>query len=660
MEPSFHKPRSAAAVSARSNSAGSPGEPSSKKQKTKKPKSRGLSTVFIKKHTVIANTVVKKRVDDLSRQLFPSHDYEELLKHAEELSSSVKPKPAKPVKSPAVQATPTTPSSTTPTTNSTKPKLLLRKKSPVHDSSVSAQSKKKEVVVTSTPVQINDDDDSVKKMQKPTGKRRIDLRKLISSSKQDSTAAARDAGSSSLDDSFSSLASCAADPAIEEIQTSVSAIDPPPEASNEIPASEIESSEIVCPECSKPMSSAFALTCHMRRRHKVRSKKMFFPGQTVDTSPSMSSPSATNKNTAKPPKNVLGPPEGIEACSETATFRSARNKPNASDSSEFASDSKTLSSCYSADVSASSEYSDEDLRSDMEVPESVHISKFVRSAADGPDLLRQNAGSYTEMSGSIPFTKFAEATVSSAIRRKILETAPYAAEINLTSADCIFDLCGSENAANANRMIASEESNVKPIATFSSSPVKLALAIANSSQTCSVSKDLQPKQVDQDRCSSKLDPKQLSEISDLLQFVIAKVESNLSKSSRTVKARKRATLPSTPHIELQDGFYSCAMPNCRSRCKHLRNIRYHFKAKHPNEFSEIWDSVPSHKTALKASSSEKPALKDDSTVETVTNPLSPSVSITKSKDPVEEKTMQERGSSPFEQSRGKVCICLVI
>jgi len=595
--PSFQKPRMSATISSRSNSTSS--ESSIKKPKSKKAKHREFSSSFSKKHS--SGSSVKKRVDDLSRQLFPSHDYEELLKHAEELSSSAK------AKTPKLAKTPSNPTSTiqqapAPTVSTTKLKPTLHK-SPVRDNSIpiSAQTKKKEVIVTSTPIPTTDEENK-KKSQKSTGKRRIDLRKLVSSTKPVATPASAEVRTSSIDDSFSSFASYNPDPPIAELQPSVSIADSPSDPSIESPAAkQTENVEINCPECSKPMSSAFALTCHMRRRHKVRAKKMFFPGQTVDTSLSSSSSISSNDKTAKKPsKNVIGPPEGQEACSETASFRSARNKLNASDSSDMDDDeSKPLSSCYSADISSAlnSDLSDTETQPRTKTTVSVPFSPFVMatvSVPTFPDVSDDDVCSDTDLPASRPINKFVNSTVVTA--RAEIEPSSSPAEIDWDSSNSIFghtpDLVVKPISTNA-----TSERNQVPITASSST---LSSQTKASARNCSVVEVLKSNK--NRPCSENLEtldsskqanPTENSAISELVESLITKVESSLGKLNKKRRSRKVerfSKFPPTSCIERKDGLYLCAMPNCSSRCKLAKSIRAHFQKKHYFEFLKLWGS----------------------------------------------------------------------
>ena len=456
----------------------------------------------------------------------------------------------------------------------------MLRKSPVRDKSTStanAQSKKKEVIVTSTP--IPSDEESKKKPQKPTGKRRIDLRKLISSSKPDTVpATSREPGSSSFDDSFSSLASSSLDPFVEETQPSGKGADSLPKLSEEMPADEVENVEIVCPECAKPMSSAFALTCHMRRRHKVRSKKMFFPGQTLDTShTSSSSSSSINKSTKKPSKNVIGPPEGTEACSFTASFGSARRILNASDSSDLDSESKPQSPCYSADVSAlTSDASDTEIDTNRQGAISLnkHIkAKVVVSAI--PNVSDAEARFGSEISGSVPLTRFIEAAVASS--RAAIVMDPDAEEIKFDISEPIFDVAPS-GAVNPNPT--SEFFQQEPIASATSrTPASL------TTQKCSGANNY--------RAASGEPNAVNSEISELVDRLIDSVESRIDETKPADKSRSRqSSCDSSPtsYIEQKDGFYFCALPNCYSRCKLKKSIRTHFRRKHYFEYLQLWGS----------------------------------------------------------------------
>ncbi|XP_076819047.1 uncharacterized protein LOC143464891 isoform X2 [Clavelina lepadiformis] len=124
------------------------------------------------------------------------------------------------------------------------------------------------------------------------GKRRIALRKLSSTS----TSKLNDMNTttSNLNDSLSHDDSMSMSSEHDSVCSYIS-------------NPEHTSADVMCSECNRTFSSAFALTCHMRKRHKGHSKKMFFPNQETTS------------------KNDLEPPDVKEACSNSASFRLAQN-----------------------------------------------------------------------------------------------------------------------------------------------------------------------------------------------------------------------------------------------------------------------------------------------------------------------------------------------
>ena len=319
-----------------------------KKQKPKKLRSnRALSSSMIKKH-VIADVVVKKKNDDNIRQLFPTHDYEELLKHAEELNSSGQTKQLKANKPSSSIANSGPPVVSKPT--SINQPVCTSSPDPVDQSNNADE-------VTFPPLHAPDDNDKISKKAPKivSGKRRIDLRKLSSLSKYSPPPSVLRNASDSLSDDNRSVPdkpSCSSpDPDPDPPEPVF--VSPPETESQDATLAAPEKTCVICPICSKSMSSDFALACHMRKRHKVRSKKVFIPGQSLESAHDSSSSNCSSKST-KESKNVRGPPEGLEACSDPATFRSARNNPNASDFSSSSDDDldDAPAFVYSADVSA--------------------------------------------------------------------------------------------------------------------------------------------------------------------------------------------------------------------------------------------------------------------------------------------------------------------
>ena len=529
-----------------------------------------------------ADVVVKKRVDDLSRQLFPSHDYEELLKQAEQLSSSVKSKPAvKPQKTAVNPASrPTLPTPVTP--NLSKPPVP---KSAVVDSSNSSinNNNRPPSIVTSTPVPVPEEDVTKKKTQKNVaGKRRIDLRKLSNINKQtkeitvplDGGNSSHDENSVSEQDSTSSYSSYHPDnTAVDEPMTIAEAF----EKDDLMAASQSASADVVCPECSKSMSSAFALTCHMRRRHKVRSKKMFFPGQSVDASNNSSS--SSSKSTT--PKNAQEPPEGIEASSCAATFGLARNPTNASIESIFDNEAVTYSPCYSADVSELSEdyISDHCHCSDSDVKVMVPINKFVNMAVR-PKPVSDEIGP----------------TVYEVLEKLVDDVV--CSEILSSPCTTLLDIAdGTIQSENSPSQVRCNSCNTSPCSSIVRSASEHASAIgqkqvASLKKTCKVSENI-------DRTES-ITP---------------------SPENKGVKPRVEQPLLSTPYVVYEDWLFKCKMPDCSSKCKRYKSIRGHFRLKHRFEYYQVHPpSAPrrANQTASSSKTQNKTSLREDETQSEIT------------------------------------------
>ena len=584
-----------------------------KKAKLKKTKnSRSLSTSGLKKHDNPGSVTRKKSDDFLSRPLFPSHDYEELLKKAEQLSSSTKSKvtkvskPLTPTLNPSSKASsvsnPNTssnrvtsliPNSSNKTTSASNPNLSSNKATPTLNSSTPSRKEtstlnfntqstpvaisaagasslkatksrslstdnlstlnvtKESASTSSTPSPKTPVDEETVQNKSPKSavvKRRIDLRKLSYSAKNTiSSSSLRKRPSSSREESCSTSEDFVELPTSTFTDTTETIVLPhavPVARNSEEDATSVlaKPAEVKCPECSKPMVSAFALTCHMRKRHKVKSK-MFFPDQNANLS-SNSSSSSTYTGKAKKPKNVKGPPEGSEACSSAASFKVARNKLNASDSEE------------SIDTDLEPNLSTTDY-----TPNPMELSERDFSSEYSSDAKQTTLRAYGEDKNNRESDDSYVDNSSTCLPKQL---QPDTLEQQKSSTGMLVKMS-------------------MPDGILAVSAVKRFAARSLRSNT-----DVEKTSDDND---------------SFFDFPLH--HSHFTSSDEPCTSQKTLSLAD---IVRKGSFYYCPITNCKSTCKLLKSIKTHIKKRHPELFTQIWSSLPNSKASTNSNFKQsKPA-----------------------------------------------------